>query len=93
MDGLTGVGRAGGGAPGPARHATNDRFCQERTGEWWPGPVCTICASTPAPPVYGMCTNCGAVEVALNKATGSRDLSYMGESPSYPTGYGCEVCL
>ena len=43
-------------------------------------------------PTYGMCTACGAVEVELNKATGTRDLSYMGESPCYPTGYGCEVC-
>ncbi|WP_370246926.1 hypothetical protein [Nocardioides sp.] len=43
-------------------------------------------------PVYGMCTACGSVEVALNKQTGTRDLSGIGESPEYPTGYGCEVC-
>lgn len=43
-------------------------------------------------PVYGMCTGCGSVEVALHRATGTRDLSYMGESSRYPTGYGCEVC-
>ena len=43
-------------------------------------------------PVYGMCTACGAVEVELNRVTGTRDLSGMGESPRYPTGYGCEVC-
>lgn len=39
-----------------------------------------------------MCTACGSVEVALNKATGTRDLSSIGESAEYPTGYGCEVC-
>lgn len=44
------------------------------------------------PPVYGMCTHCGSVEVLLDKATGTRDLSGMGESSEYPTGYGCEVC-
>jgi hypothetical protein len=43
-------------------------------------------------PVYGMCTACGSVEVELMSATGQRDLSHMGESPNYPTGYGCEVC-
>jgi hypothetical protein len=43
-------------------------------------------------PVYGMCTACGSVEVELNQATGTRDLSGVGESPRYPTGYGCEVC-
>ncbi|AZS07529.1 hypothetical protein PBI_DUKE13_193 [Mycobacterium phage Duke13] len=41
---------------------------------------------------YGMCTACGSIEVALKRATGTRDLSHMGESSSYPTGYGCEVC-
>ena len=41
---------------------------------------------------YGLCTACGSVEVRLNKATGTRDLSSMGESPRYPIGYGCEVC-
>lgn len=41
---------------------------------------------------YGMCTGCGSVEVRLLNATGTRDLSYMGESAEYPTGYGCEVC-
>ena len=43
-------------------------------------------------PTYGMCTGCGSVEVALNRVTGYRDLSSMGESSRYPTGYGCEVC-
>lgn len=43
-------------------------------------------------PTYGMCTACGSVEVALNAPHGTRDLSYMGESPRYPVGYGCEVC-
>lgn len=42
--------------------------------------------------VYGACTACGAVEVKLVKATGVRDLSGIGESPAYPTSYGCEVC-
>jgi hypothetical protein len=43
-------------------------------------------------PVYGMCTACRSVEVALVEATGTRDLSSIGESSSYPVGYGCEVC-
>lgn len=43
-------------------------------------------------PAHGMCTACGAVEVALNRATGTRDLSDIGEAADYPTGYGCEVC-
>ena len=42
--------------------------------------------------VYGMCTACGSVEVALRRVTGARDLSDIGEAPDYPTGYGCEVC-
>lgn len=41
---------------------------------------------------YGMCTACGAIEVALLGATGSRDYSEIGESSQYPTGYGCEMC-
>jgi hypothetical protein len=41
---------------------------------------------------YGMCGCCGAFEVRLMKVTGTRDLSDIGESASYPTGYGCEVC-
>lgn len=45
-----------------------------------------------APPKVGMCTACGSVEVALNAATGTRDLSAIGEDAAYPTGYGCEVC-
>jgi hypothetical protein len=43
-------------------------------------------------PTYGLCTACRSVEVRLVKATGTRDLSGMGESATYPTGYGCEVC-
>lgn len=43
-------------------------------------------------PTYGLCGCCGAVEVALDKATGTRDLSDVGESATYPTGYGCELC-
>lgn len=42
--------------------------------------------------VYGMCLACGSIEVALNKATGTRDFSSIGEHHAYPTGYGCEVC-
>ena len=49
------------------------------------------CPTRPAR-TYGMCTGCGAVEVALNNVTGTRDLSGIGESANYPTGYGCEVC-
>lgn len=45
-----------------------------------------------AAPSYGLCTACGSVEVLLVKPTGTRDLSRIGESPEYPTGYGCEVC-
>lgn len=43
-------------------------------------------------PVYGMCLGCRSVEVALIEATGTRDLSGIGESAEYPVGYGCEVC-
>ncbi|AGK87875.1 hypothetical protein HAMULUS_39 [Mycobacterium phage Hamulus] len=42
--------------------------------------------------VYGMCTACGSVEVALMQPTGSRNLSHIGESDTYPTGHGCEMC-
>lgn len=42
--------------------------------------------------VYGTCTACGAVEVALVRVTGVRDLSGIGESAEYPVGAGCEVC-
>jgi hypothetical protein len=46
-----------------------------------------------AQPTYGMCTACGAVEVALvNGVQGHRDLSAIGEHPRYPVGYGCEMC-
>jgi hypothetical protein len=42
---------------------------------------------------YGMCLACRSVEVELvNGVVGYRDLSYMGEHPRYPVGYGCEVC-
>lgn len=40
----------------------------------------------------GACTACGGIEVLLDSITGYRDLSHMGESAAYPTGYGCEVC-
>ena len=42
--------------------------------------------------IYGMCTACGAIEANLVEATGSRNLSHIGESDAYPTGYGCEFC-
>lgn len=45
-----------------------------------------------APITYGLCLHCQSIEVALNKATGVRDLSCIGESDTYPTGYGCELC-
>ena len=41
---------------------------------------------------YGMCLACGSVEVQLNEATGTRDLTHIGEHHAYPTGYGCELC-
>jgi hypothetical protein len=44
------------------------------------------------PVTYGLCLHCQSIEVALNKPTGTRDLSDIGESDAYPTGYGCEVC-
>lgn len=42
--------------------------------------------------IAGMCTACGSFEVNLVEQTGIRDLSDIGESSEYPTGYGCEVC-
>lgn len=45
-----------------------------------------------SPITYGMCLGCGSVEVALNRVTGTRDLSDIGESDTYPCGYGCELC-
>jgi hypothetical protein len=45
-----------------------------------------------SPVTYGLCLHCQSIEVALNKPTGTRDLSDIGESDAYPTGYGCEVC-
>lgn len=41
---------------------------------------------------FGACLSCGSIEVALDRVTGHRDLSDMGESPTYPVGYGCVVC-
>jgi hypothetical protein len=46
----------------------------------------------PPTPTYGQCTHCGALEVALNSVTHYRDLSAIGESSRYPSGYGCELC-
>ncbi|QYC54827.1 hypothetical protein SEA_ZIZZLE_41 [Mycobacterium phage Zizzle] len=34
----------------------------------------------------------GSIEVALTQPTGSRNLSHIGESTTYPTGHGCEMC-
>ena len=42
--------------------------------------------------VYGMCLACRSIEVGLVEQIGTRDLSDIGESDTYPTGYGCEVC-
>lgn len=42
--------------------------------------------------VAGKCTACGSVEVLLDAVTGTTDLSSIGESATYPTGYGCQVC-
>lgn len=54
--------------------------------------VCDVCQAGVSEPVSGLCLSCGAVEVYLNRATGTRNLSGMGESANYPTGHGCEVC-
>lgn len=43
-------------------------------------------------PVYGKCRACGACEVEIYGPYGSTDLSSIGESATYPTGYGCEAC-
>jgi hypothetical protein len=43
--------------------------------------------------IYGQCTNCGCVEVKLFRKDGVQDLSSIGESPEYPFGAGCEVCI
>ena len=43
-------------------------------------------------PTYGYCTACRSVEVNLAQVTGYRDMSSIGESDRYPTGYGCELC-
>lgn len=40
----------------------------------------------------GYCTACGSIEVILRNPTGVRDLTDIGESSEYPTGYGCEAC-
>lgn len=48
--------------------------------------------TSPRPRVYGMCLCCGSVEVELVTVTGTRDLSAMGESARYPTGFGCMAC-
>ena len=42
--------------------------------------------------VTGKCTACGSVEVLLDAVAGTTDLSSIGESATYPTGYGCEAC-
>lgn len=49
-------------------------------------------ASVPPSPKVGRCIACGSVEVMLDDATSTVDLSAIGESATYPTGYGCEVC-
>lgn len=42
--------------------------------------------------VYGQCTACGAIETALIRVDGYRDLTAIGEHPRYPVGHGCELC-
>ncbi|WNM68481.1 hypothetical protein SEA_STARCEVICH_42 [Mycobacterium phage Starcevich] len=54
--------------------------------------MCGGCEVKSDDTVYGMCTACGSVEVALMQPTGSRNLSHIGESDTYPTGHGCEMC-
>lgn len=57
----------------------------------WTCPICAWLDEQEADKC-GMCTACGSVEVLLNRATGTRDLSGIGESAAYPTGHGCELC-
>ncbi|AIM50164.1 hypothetical protein PBI_BUZZLYSEYEAR_42 [Mycobacterium phage BuzzLyseyear] len=54
--------------------------------------MCGGCEVKSDDTVYGMCTACGSIEVALTQPTGSRNLSHIGESDTYPTGHGCEMC-
>ena len=56
------------------------------------GPKCIGHAIRRPEPTCGLCKACGSVEVELVRTDGNRDLSHMGESDKYPTGYGCEVC-
>jgi hypothetical protein len=58
-------------------------------GVAYPHPDCDLHG---LPATYGKCLACGSVEVRLNKVTCHVDLSDIGESDSYPAGYGCEVC-
>lgn len=41
----------------------------------------------------GQCIRCGCIEVELKNPMGIQDLSAMGESPEYPFGINCEVCV
>lgn len=43
-------------------------------------------------PVHGKCRACGAVETRLDHPDGTVDLSDIGESATYPSDYGCELC-
>ena len=61
--------------------------CEREAGHVGPCEPNAFTATT-----YGMCLSCRSIEVALNKAIGTRDFSGIGESDRYPTGYGCEVC-
>lgn len=58
--------------------------------------IARVHAATHAPlqvrHTHGKCLGCGSVEVMLDRVTGTTDLSSIGESATYPVGYGCVVC-
>lgn len=54
--------------------------------------IARMTTAGPSVPVNGACLSCGSVEVLLNRVTGFRDLSAIGESSRYPIGDGCEAC-
>lgn len=66
--------------------------CDWHRGVGCDDPKCCPGYTCEREPIGGMCTACGSVEVILNNPTGVRDMSDIGESDEYLTGYGCEVC-
>jgi hypothetical protein len=45
------------------------------------------------PVTTGKCGQCGAIEIVVYPPIGHVNLSAIGESESYPIGYGgCELC-